>query len=121
MPQSGAGVARLRGLRRHLPPVSVLPAARRGNRSVWTLPEAGRDLRRTFEDPLHVLCSAALALDLSAPLPLGLLPSVPTAAPWRGSGLFKLEGSLPGLVSHGAQLVLPWEAWARTAEHQGQV
>lgn len=121
MPQSRDGVEGLRGLGRHLPPVSVLPAACRGDRSVWTLPEAGRDLRRSFEDPLHVLCSVALALDLSAPVPLGLLPSVPTAAPWWGSGLFKLEGSLPGLVSHGAQLVLPWKAWTRTAQHQGQV
>lgn len=120
MPQSGDGVEGLRGLGRHLPPVSVLPAARGGNGRVWTLPEAGRDLRRPFEDPLHVLRSAALALDLSAPLPLGLLPSVPDAAPGRGSGLFELEGSVPGLVSHGAQLVLPWKAWTGTAQHQAK-
>lgn len=101
MPQSRDGVEGLRGLRRHLSPVSMLPAAGGGNRSLWTLPEAGRDLRRSFEDPLYVLCSAALALDLSAPLPLGLLSSVPTTAPRRSSRLFELEGSVPGLVPHG--------------------
>lgn len=101
MPRSRDGVEGLRGLRRHLPPVSLLPAARGGNRSVWTLPETGRHLRCSSEDPLYVLCTTALALALSAPLPLSLLPSVPTAAPGRGSRLFELEGSVPGLVSHG--------------------
>lgn len=116
MPPSRDGVEGLRGLRRHLPPVSLLPAARGGDSSVWTLPEAGRHLRCPFKDPLHVLRSAALALALSTPLPPGLLPSVPTAAPWRGSGLLELEGSVPGLVSHGAQLVLPRKAWTGTAQ-----
>lgn len=112
------GVVGVRSLRGHLPAVSVLPAAGRGNSRLWAVPELGGELRRSPEDPLPLLCSPAHPLDLSLALPLGLFPSVPHAAARGRSGVPELESSVPGLVSAGARLVLPRKAWTGPAEHQ---
>lgn len=110
VPEGRDAVEGIWGFRRRLPPLSVLSAAGRRNCSVRSISEPRWGLGCPSEDPLLVLCSPAGALDLSAILPLSLLPSVSYPVAGGSFRLPELEGVVPGLVSPGAQLVLSWEA-----------
>lgn len=95
--------------------MSLLPVAGRGDSCVWAVPEFRRRLRRSSKDPLPILCSPVRALDLPFTLSLGLLPTVPYTVAGGRCRLLELEGTLPGLVSQRAKLVLSWQAWTGLA------
>lgn len=120
VPESRDGLERLWGFRGCVSPLSVLPAAGGGNSRVRPLSKPWGDLRCPTEDALFVLRSPSWTLDLSAALSLSLLSPVPHSAAGRCSRLSQLEGTVSGLVSHGAKLVLPGQAWSGTAKHKDQ-